>query len=247
MRKTIYINRVSGQHKRKTHKGEDRPPFLHEFDVWLDMKVLNFTDDHPCISFNSQRDFVCPPRPDTIEGKNGLIKGYFITFRESAISDSLQNYEHYMKINTKALIEKLSNALDIFFPVSACYISPKKIYIDGPRPICMDSDLYAVMDYDTWVNMSSLGNIHPWVAFNRNSEVIVSPIDNNLFALTFEPHIISISCDGMDNPVEVHVLNNNIVKNYDESITIIVNKTEYIMMDLSESYDTNGFNLSSFG
>ena len=53
MRKTIYINRVCGQHKRKTHKGEDRPRFLQEFDTWLDMKVLNFEESYPFVSFKN--------------------------------------------------------------------------------------------------------------------------------------------------------------------------------------------------
>ena len=237
MKKTIYINRVSGLHKRKTHKGEDRPSFLHEFDIWLDMKVLNFETDLPMVSFNSEYDFVCPPRPHVMEGKNGPIKGYFITFKDCALSGSMINYEHYMKINTKALIEKLSDGLDIFFPASACYILPKKIYVDGPRPVCMDLDPYAVMDYDTWVNMSTLGNFHPWVAFNRNTDVIVSSIDNDLFALTFGPHAISDSCTNMKDAVEVDILNNSVVKNHDGSITIIINKKDFIVMELPQSFD----------
>ena len=237
MRKTIYINRVSGAHKRKTYKGENRPPYVQEFDVWLDMRVLNVDEDYPMVSFNSEHDFVFPPRPDTIEGKNGPIKGYFITFKDCAVSGTMKNYQHYMKISTRALIEKLSNGLDIFFPATACYILPKKIYVDGPRPVCMDSDPYAVMDYDTWVNISTLGNFHPWVAFNRSSDVIVSSIEDDSFALTFGPHAISDSCIGMTDAVEVPVLNNSVIKNHDGSVTIIINKKDFIVMELPQNFD----------
>lgn len=233
MKNTIYINRVSGIHKRKTHKEENHPPLLQEFDVWLDMKVLNLDDDLPYVSFNSQEDFLYPLRNTFIKGKHGPIKGYFITFKQSAISNSFLDYQHYMKIETKALIEISPNSIGIFFPASACFILPKQIYIDGPRPVCNDLDPYVLVDYDIWLNMSTIGNIHPWVAFSKDSDVIVTPIDQNLYGMTFGPHAISDLCTEMKNPVKVDILNNNVIKNQDGSITIIVKKGEYIDIDHS--------------
>lgn len=235
MYNNIYINRVSGMCKRKVYDDEDEPSFEPGFDTWLDMKALNFKEDYPWVSFSKDNDFIGVPRPYNIISENKTIPGYFIIFKDSAISRSSENFKHYMKIRTRNLINKIPGGLEIFFPRSAYYYRPTKIYIDGPRPICNDNNFPPIENCDTWINMKVLNyrENHPWVAFNRLNDLIDAPpsdIDTNKFsgyAIKFKPYAISDSNEGMNDPEEVIVNNGNVTKNHDGTITIIIPKEHY--------------------
>lgn len=239
MNKTLHINRVSRAHNREIYEGEDYPPFVPGFDTWLHLKCLNIQADYPWVSFNRINDFAGVPRPYSIIINDKSIPGYYITFKDSALSMFSTNYKNYMKVHTNSNINMVPpNGMSIFFPESAYHltnVNPSKLYIDGPRPTYIGSENpFLAIGYDTWINMSNLGGNYPWVAFNRTDDLMSSPppnIDHDRysgFAIKFKPNIISHSKDGMRNPVEVDVMNNNVTTNQDGSITITVPKDHYI-------------------
>jgi hypothetical protein len=231
MHSTFYLNKLSGQLNREIYEGENDPPCLSDFDTWLDFKCLNFFKNYPLISFDSNNDFAESPRPYNLVSKNKVIPGFFITFKNSAISESPMDYTNYMKIRVKSAINKRFGDISIFFPKSACYLPSNqitKIYIDGSRPTCNNTNNpFAVMNYDTWLN---IGDNHPLVAFNQKDDFLDFNSSFYESAIRFKHNVISDCIEGMNNPIEADVNNNNVIKNSDGTITINIPKKDYIYM-----------------
>jgi hypothetical protein len=249
MSNIVYINRVSGTHKREIYEGGNNPPHIPGFDTWLHLKALNLKAGYPWVSFNSSIDFIGNPHPYSVTVNGKSIPGYYITFKHSALSTSPTNMKNYMRITTNYVINLISDGITIFFPKSAYYgpdMSTQnltKIYVDGPRPT--HSNPYLVADYDTWINMSSLGGKNPWVAFNKAKDLISAPppdLDTKNFsgyAIRFKSTAISDSNQGMKDPVEVYVTQKNVTKNPDGSITITIPKNDYLYTGLRQEINVN--------
>jgi hypothetical protein len=233
MSNTIYINQLSGTKRRHIYDDDEDPSAVPGFDTWLDFKCLNLYKDYPWVSFQSSEDFAEPPRPHNIKCDSKNISGYFIIFKESAISRFSDYFKHYMKIRPKYAVNKTPNGIEIFFPKSAYQQTGlNKIYIDGPRPNCINFNPFAVIGYDTWINMNSLGENYPWVVFNKDMDINSLCHQYSDLAINFKPNAISDSNIGMMNPMEIPANSNNVSKNSDGTITIIIPNKDYVYVGL---------------